>query len=76
VFLRPASGADIELFPNVSGLGSLLANGVTAVLPLALTTLAAMSGDAVRTEVASLVGEAGRALALATGSESGIIASA
>ena len=35
--------------------------------PTALNELAAMSGDAVRTEIAALVGSAGRGLALATG---------
>ena len=40
---------------------------MTAVLPVVLTELAGMTGDAVRTEIASLVGAAGRGLGLATG---------
>ena len=67
VLLRPSSGSDLELFPHLTGLGALLEAGVTAVLPAVLNQLAAMSGDAVRTEVASLVGAAGRGLVLATG---------
>jgi hypothetical protein len=67
VFLRPSSGPDLELYPHLAGLGALLEAGVTAVLPAVLTQLAAMSGDPVRTEVASLVGATGRGLGLATG---------
>ncbi len=67
VLLRPSTGPDIEVFPNPAGLGALLLAGVEQVLPTALNGLAAMTGDAVRTEIASLVGAAGRGLALATG---------
>ena len=67
VFLRPSSGSDLELYPHLAGLGALIESGVTAVLPTVLTQLAAMTGDPVRTEVASLVGAAGRGLGLATG---------
>ncbi len=56
VFLRPAAGSDIEIYPNTAGLGDALATGVTEVLPLALNQVAALSGDEVRTEVAGLVG--------------------
>ena len=41
---------------------------MTQVLPLALTRLAALSGDEVRTDIADLVGSVGRGLAVATGS--------
>jgi hypothetical protein len=67
VLLRPSSGPDLELYPHLAGFGSLLEAGVTAVLPAVLTELAGMTGDAVRTEVATLVGAAGRGLGLATG---------
>ena len=53
--------------PNPAGLGALLEAGVEQVLPTALTQLAAMTGDAVRSEIAALVGRYGRGLALATG---------
>lgn len=68
VFLRPAAGSDVEIYPSTAGLGDLIATGVTQVLPLALTKLAALTGDEVRTEIGGLVGSAGRGLALATGS--------
>jgi hypothetical protein len=67
VLLRPSAGPDLEIFPHLSGLGALLEAGVTAVLPVVLTQLAGMTGDPVRTEVAGLVGAAGRGLALADG---------
>jgi hypothetical protein len=68
VLLRPGSGADVEVFPNTAGLGSLLATGITEVLPLALTQLSALSGDVVRSEIGELVGSVGRGLSLASGS--------
>ncbi|RZU11327.1 hypothetical protein EV645_6489 [Kribbella rubisoli] len=67
LILRPATGADVELYPNTAGLGALLQTGVVEVLPRALTELAALSGDAVRTEIGELVGAMGRGLALAAG---------
>ncbi len=66
IFLRPGSGADIELFPHLAGLSALLGAGVDAVLPLALNELAKLSGSAVRTQIASLVSSAGRGLAIAS----------
>ena len=67
LLLRPSSGSDIEIFPNPAGLGQLLSNGVQQLLPMALTQLAAMSGDAVRTEIATLVGGIGTGLGVASG---------
>jgi large repetitive protein len=67
VLLRPSTGADIEVYPSTAGLGALLEAGIEQVLPTVLTQLAAMTGDAVRTEVADLVGSIGRGLAVATG---------
>jgi hypothetical protein len=67
VFLRPATGADVELAPHPAGLGAILAAGVDEVLPFALNQLATMSGDAVRDEIAALVGGVGRGLAVASG---------
>jgi hypothetical protein len=65
VFLRPATGADIEVFPHLAGLASLL-GGAEAVLTLALNELAKLSGDPVRTQIADLVTTAGRGLAIAS----------
>jgi hypothetical protein len=66
LFLRPATGADIELFPHLAGLSALLGAGVDAVLPLALNELAKLSGDAGRTQIAALVSSGGRGLAIAS----------
>jgi hypothetical protein len=67
LLLRPATGSDVELYPNTAGLGALLQTGIVEVLPKALTELAALSGDAVRTEIGELVGAIGRGLSVATG---------
>ena len=67
IVLRPSAGPDLELYPNLAGFGSLLEAGVTELLPIALNEVASMTGDAVRAEVADLVGRAGRGLAVASG---------
>ncbi|MDT4972482.1 MAG: large repetitive protein, partial [Pseudonocardiales bacterium] len=68
LLLRPASGPDIEIYPNPAGLGALFGGGlVDAVLPTVLTQLAAMTGDATRTEIAALVGAVGTGLEVAAG---------
>jgi hypothetical protein len=67
IVLRPSAGPDLELHPHPAGFGSLLEAGVTELLPIALNHVAAMTGDAVRLEVADLVGRAGRGLAVASG---------
>jgi hypothetical protein len=67
IVLRPSAGPDLELYPNPAGFGSLLEAGVTELLPIALNEVASMTGDAVRVEVADLVGRAGRGLAVASG---------
>jgi large repetitive protein len=67
IVLRPSAGPDLELYPNPAGFGSLLKTGVTELLPRALNEVASMTGDAVRVEVADLVGRAGRGLAVASG---------
>ena len=65
IFLRPAAGADIPIYPSAAGLGALLATGtVELLLPMALDALAAMSGDATRSQVAALVAGFGRGLDL------------
>src|SRR6185369_18042364 len=46
VFLRPAVGADVELFPNPAGLGQLAASVVTQALPLVLDALADLQPQA------------------------------
>ena len=67
IVLRPSAGPDLELYPNPAGFGSLLEAGVTELLPIALNEVASMTGDAVRVEIADLVGRAGRGLAVASG---------
>ncbi len=63
VFLRPAAGADIPIFPSAAGLGALMAEGtVDLLLPMALNALAEMSGDATRTQIAALVSAFGKGL--------------
>ena len=57
VFLRPASGADIELFPHPAGLGAL-AGAVEAALPKMLDAIAAETGN----DVAGTAGELVRAV--------------
>jgi large repetitive protein len=66
LFLRPAAGADIEVFPHLAGLASLLGAGIDAVLPIALNELAKLSGDSVRDTIAALVSGAGQGLAIAS----------
>ncbi|MEO6712130.1 MAG: DUF6603 domain-containing protein, partial [Mycobacteriales bacterium] len=68
LLLRPSTGPDVEIFPNLAGFGTLLSTGVTQILPLALNKVAAMSGDAVRAEIAAVVGSVGRGLGIAAGS--------
>src|SRR5262249_41235374 len=64
VFIRPATAADIELYPPPAGLAALLQN-VTKLLAPALTAVAAMGGDPTRIAIGGLVGAAGRGLAVA-----------
>ena len=66
LFLRPATGTDIEIFPHLAGLASLLGAGINAVLPIALNELAKLSGDSVRDTIANLVSAAGQGLAIAS----------
>ena len=65
VFLRPAVGADVELFPNPAGLGALAASAVTQALPLVLDALADLQPQAgVKGQTGTLVVRIGEALAL------------
>ena len=68
VFLRPASGADLPLYPSAAGLGQLAETAVTQALPLVLDAVADHAADAgVIGEAGTLVAELGDALALRTG---------
>ena len=62
VLLRPTAGGDLALYPNPAGLGALLSAGVDALLPTALTAVAALTGSAGRDQVGQLVGAVGRGL--------------
>lgn len=67
VFLRPATGADIELFPHLAGLGSL-AQGATMALPWVLDAIAGMTGQpGLRGDIGLLTQRVGDALALRSG---------
>jgi hypothetical protein len=67
LFLRPSVGADVEIYPTLAGLGSLIAAGGFELLPRALNEVASMNADAVRAEIAALVGAVGRGLDIAAG---------
>jgi hypothetical protein len=64
VFLRPATGADIELFPHLAGFGAL-AGGATMALPWVLNAIADMAGQpGLRGDIGLLTQRVGDALAL------------
>ena len=69
LLLRPGSGPDVELFPHPAGLATLIATGVGEVLAPVLNAVAQKYNDPdpVLAEIGSLVGAAGRGLAIATG---------
>ncbi|HEV7578727.1 MAG TPA: hypothetical protein VGO85_22050, partial [Caldimonas sp.] len=68
VFLRPAAGADLALFPNPAGLGQLAASAVTQALPLVLDALADLQPHAgIEGDVGTLVVRLGDAMALRSG---------
>ena len=69
LFLRPAAGSDIALFPNPAGLGQLAAaaaqQAVTQALPMVLDALAGLSSaPSPRHEVGVLVTQLGDAMGL------------
>ena len=65
VFLRPAVGDDVALFPNPAGLGRLVESAVTQALPLVLDGLADMQPQAgIKGQVGTLVLRIGDAMAL------------
>ena len=65
IFLRPASGADVALFPHPAGLGSLATTVVTQALPLVLDALADLRSEpALKGQVGRLTTSLGDALAL------------
>ena len=62
VFLRPAAGGDIGIYPNVGGLTQLGAAGIIAALPAALDAIVATGTDA-----GNLLADIGDALQLRQG---------
>jgi hypothetical protein len=64
--LRPAAGADLELYPNPPGLGQFAQTAVTQALPLVLDALAAATGDDVAGRAGAIVRATGDALGLRT----------
>jgi hypothetical protein len=60
VFVRPSSGADIPLYPNPAGLGTLATRAVQQALPLVLDEIAALAGrPGFRGTAGTVVGAAG-----------------
>ena len=65
--LRPASGADVPLFPHPAGLSTLATTAVTQALPLVLDALAGLRNEpALKGQVGQLTARLGDALALRT----------
>jgi hypothetical protein len=63
VFIRPATGADIAIYPNSAGLGQLAQQAITQALPFILDQLAGLAGHAgVSGQVGTLVATLGDAL--------------
>ena len=68
VFIRPASGADIPIYPNAAGLGQLAESAITEALPFILDKLAGLVGHpGVSGQVGTLVATLGDALGVRTG---------
>ncbi len=67
VYVRPATGADIPLYPNPPGLGQLASSAVTHALPFVLDHLAALSGATLQGRVGEVVRAIGDGLNLRTG---------
>lgn len=66
-FLRPASGADLPLYPDAPGLGRLASVAVQQALPLVLDELAAQTGSDLAGDIGAVVREVGDALGLRSG---------
>jgi large repetitive protein len=66
-FLRPDTGADIPLFPNPPGLGSL-AQAAEQALPLVLDAIAAETGNDLKGHAGAVVRSVGDAMGLRSGS--------
>ncbi|SIO33796.1 hypothetical protein SAMN05444722_1519 [Rhodovulum sp. ES.010] len=62
LFLRPQTGADLEIFPDSAGIAQLATAGVTAALPPALDAIVDTGSDA-----GNLLADIGDALQLRTG---------
>jgi hypothetical protein len=69
IFIRPDTGADIPLYPNPPGLGSLAETAVTQALPLILNALAAQTGSGIGGNVGAAVRALGDVLALRPGGQ-------
>ena len=68
VFLRPATGADIPIYPNAAGLAQLAQSAITQALPFVLDQLAGLAGHAgISGQVGTLVSTLGDALGVRTG---------
>ena len=66
VFVRPGTGADIPLYPNPPGLGSI-ASAATHALPFVLNALADETGNDLPGKAGAVVRAVGDAMALRTG---------
>jgi hypothetical protein len=65
VFVRPATGADIPIYPNAAGLGQLAQSAITQALPFILDRLAGLAGHAgISGQVGTLVATLGDALGI------------
>ena len=68
LFIRPAAGADVALFPQAASLGALATAAVTQALPLVLDALADLqSQPSPQREVGRVVAQLGDAMALRSG---------
>ena len=68
LFIRPAAGADVALFPQPASLGALVTTAVTQALPLVLDALADLqSQPSPQREIGRVVAQLGDAMALRSG---------
>ncbi len=67
LFLRPASGPDISIYPDPPGLGSITSAAVTQALPLLLDALTDETPPGLAAQVGAVVAEIGDAMALRSG---------
>jgi hypothetical protein len=67
-FIRPATGADISLYPNPPGLAQLASAAVTQALPFILDHIASQTGATIQGKAGAIVSAIGDGLGLRTGS--------